>query len=76
MGGGRTYNWKDSRKGRGCICSSAARGRRRNREENVIDNKMAAADCAIKQVRHRVVPGDSARTCAPPLRSNNGKPQK
>jgi hypothetical protein len=39
-------------------------------------NTKAATDWAIKQVRHSVVLGDSSRTCAPPFRSSDWKPQK
>jgi hypothetical protein len=44
MGGGRTYNWKDARKGRGCILITETRKRRRKTEKNETDNTAAATD--------------------------------
>jgi len=45
-------------------------------EENAMDSTMAATDCAIKQVRHNVVLGESTRSCVPSRTSNDWKPQK
>jgi hypothetical protein len=41
-----------------------------------MDSTMAATDCAIKQVRHNVVLGESTRGCVPSRTSNNWKPQE
>jgi hypothetical protein len=41
-----------------------------------MDSTMAATDCAIKQVRHSVVLGESTRSCVPSRTSNDWKPQK
>jgi hypothetical protein len=46
-------------------------------EENAMGSTIAATDCAIKQVRHSVVLGESARNCVPSSDSSNDwKPQK
>jgi hypothetical protein len=37
---------------------------------------MAATDCAIRQIRHNVALGESARNCVPSVRSNDWRPQK
>ncbi len=41
-----------------------------------MDSTMAATDCAIKQVRHTVVLGESTRSCVLSRTSNDWKPQK
>jgi hypothetical protein len=45
-------------------------------EENAMDSTIAATDWAIKQVRHSVVLGESARAWVPAFRSADWKPQK
>jgi hypothetical protein len=46
-------------------------------EENAMGSTIAATDWAIKQVRHSVVLGESARNCVPSSESSNDwKPQK
>lgn len=37
---------------------------------------MAATDCAIRQIRHSVALGESARNCVPSVRSNDWRLQK
>jgi hypothetical protein len=37
---------------------------------------MAATDCAIRQIRHSVALGESARNCVPSVKSNDWRLQK
>jgi hypothetical protein len=58
------------------MCNGETRARRRKTVQNAIDSTIAATDWAIRQVMHSVVLAESGRTCVPPRKSNDWKPQK
>jgi hypothetical protein len=60
-GGGRTYNWKDSRKRLGLTCGTDVRARLRKVGDSTTTSTAAAAECAMRQIRQIALFGDAWR---------------
>jgi hypothetical protein len=75
MGGGRTYNWKESRKNLGRACGKQMREPRRRLTRTAMKLRATGADCPIRQIRQGVRGEEAALAWGASPRSSQETPQ-